>query len=114
MPHLVIVRRGHAGAYETLKTQFERDATSGIRVLWDRRQGERRQYGTSVPVERRVADRRAYAEPPDDLDEARRGERRRRPESRMSERRQAERRRRAPDTWGTLAFLVVHDEGGSL
>ena len=63
-------------------------------------------------LEQRVANRRADAEPPDDLGDARQGERRQRPESRMSERRQAERRRRAPDTWGTLGFLVLHDEEG--
>jgi hypothetical protein len=32
MPHLVIVRRGHAGAYETLRTEFEHDAKTGVRV----------------------------------------------------------------------------------
>jgi len=26
MSHVIVVRRGQAGAYETLKTEFERDA----------------------------------------------------------------------------------------
>jgi hypothetical protein len=59
MPHLVIVRRGQAGAYETLKTEFEHDAnTTGVRVLWDRRQGERRATIGEAEIERRHRDRR--------------------------------------------------------
>jgi hypothetical protein len=57
MPHLVIVRRGQAGAYEVLKTEFERDAHSGVRVMWDRRQGERRETG-ETENERRHRTRR--------------------------------------------------------
>ena len=63
MPHLVIVRRGRAGAYETLKTEFEHDATTGVRVLWDRRQGERRGTIAGVDCERRHRERRGAAPP---------------------------------------------------
>jgi hypothetical protein len=41
--YLAIVERGRAGVYETLKAQFETEARAEIRVLWDRRQTERRQ-----------------------------------------------------------------------
>jgi len=58
MSHLIVVRRGHAGAYETLKTEFERDANSGVRVLWDRRRGERRETFGEVKPERRHQERR--------------------------------------------------------
>ena len=59
MPHLVIVRRGHAGAYETLKTEFEHDAnTADVRVMWDRRQGERRETSGEADIERRHRERR--------------------------------------------------------
>ena len=57
-------------------------------------------------MERRIEDRRDPESQPRFLDQ-RRLERRQRPEARMAERRQAERRRRAPDTWGTLGFVLV-------
>jgi hypothetical protein len=63
MPHLVIVRRGRAGAYETLKSEFERDANSGVRVVWDRRQGERRETIDTVDRERRHRERRGMPPP---------------------------------------------------
>jgi hypothetical protein len=59
MPHLVIVRRGQAGAYETLKAEFEHDAnTTGVRVVWDRRLGERRETIGEADIERRHRERR--------------------------------------------------------
>jgi hypothetical protein len=61
MPHLVIVRRGQAGAYETLKAEFEHDSNAaGVRVMWDRRQSERRETIAEVQVEgeRRRRERR--------------------------------------------------------
>jgi hypothetical protein len=59
MPHLVIVRRGQAGAYETLKAEFEHDVnTAGVRVMWDRRQGERRETTEEAAIERRRRERR--------------------------------------------------------
>jgi hypothetical protein len=61
MPHLVIVRRGQAGAYETLKAEFEQDAHSGVRVLWDRRRAERRDAIEEIDVERRRRERRSSA-----------------------------------------------------
>ena len=63
MPHLVIVCRGHAGAYETLKTEFEPAANTGVRVIWDRRQGERRGTAETVDRERRQRERRGTAPP---------------------------------------------------
>lgn len=63
MPDLVIVRRDHAGAYETLKTEFEHDAKTGVRVMWDRRQGERRGTIEAVDRERRHRERRGTAPP---------------------------------------------------
>jgi hypothetical protein len=63
MPHLIIVRRGRAGAYETLKTEFEHDATTGVRVTWDRRQGERRETIETVDRERRHRERRGRPPP---------------------------------------------------
>jgi hypothetical protein len=50
----------------------------------------------------------------DDSAEARLGDRRQQSERRMPERRRTERRRRAPDTWGTLGFVVVGPEDESL
>ena len=63
MPHLVIVRRGAAGPYETLKTEFEHDAETGVRVMWDRRQGERRDplEEHNIDIERRCRERRGPA-----------------------------------------------------
>ena len=59
MPHLVIVRRGQAGAYETLKAEFEHDAnTAGVRVMWDRRRSERRETTEEAAIERRHRERR--------------------------------------------------------
>jgi hypothetical protein len=59
MPHLVIVCRGQAGAYETLKTEFEHvPNTADVRVMWDRRQGERRETIGEAEIERRHRDRR--------------------------------------------------------
>jgi hypothetical protein len=63
MPHLVIVRRGQAGAYETLKTGFEHDENSGVRVMWDRRQGERRGTLDRADRERRHRQRRGSPPP---------------------------------------------------
>ncbi len=53
--YLAIVARGRAGVYEMLKEQFEPPSRpdTRVRVLWDRRQGDRR--GGPVPV---VPDRR--------------------------------------------------------
>ena len=59
MSHLVIVRRGAAGVYEALKAEFERDMnTAGVQVMWDRRQGERRETIGQIETERRRQDRR--------------------------------------------------------
>lgn len=55
----MIVRRGHQGTYDTLLREF---APKGFCVFWDRRFAERRQYNTSVAVERRVNHRRQEAD----------------------------------------------------
>jgi hypothetical protein len=60
MPHLVIIRRGQAGAYETLKTEFEHvPNTADVRVMLDRQQGERRETSGGAEIERRHRERRA-------------------------------------------------------
>jgi hypothetical protein len=60
MLHLIVVRRGRAGAYETLKTEFEQDSHTGVRVMWDRRHGERRETvgEGDIDIERRHRERR--------------------------------------------------------
>src|SRR5262245_45219823 len=115
MPTLVVVRQGDSATFHHLQATWAPKLGRNLTVMWDRRISDRRRYGDSIPVERRVGERRkATAGPPDDQDDARQRDRRQRPELRLPERRQAERRRRAPDTWGTLGFLVVHDEGRPL
>jgi hypothetical protein len=52
---------GHAGAYETLKTECESAANTGVRVMWDRRQGERRGTVETIDRERRQRERRGTA-----------------------------------------------------
>jgi hypothetical protein len=52
MPHLIVVRRNQARAYETLKTEFEHDPNTGVRVVWDRRRGERREAIEEVDIDR--------------------------------------------------------------
>jgi hypothetical protein len=64
--HLIVVRRGQAGAYETLKTEFEQDSQTGVRVVWDRRHGERREPTVAdgdIDLERRHRARRGPAPP---------------------------------------------------
>jgi len=96
----IIVRRDASEIYQHLETTWARKAGSDLTLIWDRRTGDRRRHDAPMPVKRRQGERR---------DTTRNTERRR-----QSERRQSERRRRAPDTWGTLSFLVVQDEGGPL
>jgi hypothetical protein len=61
MSYLIIVRRGQTAAYETLNTQFAQE--SGVRVMWDRRQGERRDplKARTIDMERRARERRRPA-----------------------------------------------------
>ena len=114
MVTVVVVRRGDSERFYHLQATWP-PKLGDPKVLWDRRISHRRRYEDSIPVERRLGERREVeAEWPDSLNEARRAGRRHQPELRMPERRQTERRGRAPDTWGTLGFLVVHDEGRPL
>ena len=114
MVALIIVRRNASETFYHLQATWALKLGGDLTVTWDRRISDRRRYEDSIPVDRCVGERREVeAEWPDSLNDARRAERRQQPELRMPERRQAERRRRAPDTWGTLGFLVVHDEEGS-
>src|SRR5215467_9556154 len=94
----IVVRRGASETFHHLQATWVPKLGCDLTVVWDRRTSHRRRYGDSIPVERRVGERRTDTEPSDELDEARRGERRQRPESRFPERRQADRRRRGPDT----------------
>ena len=65
MRHLIVVRRGHAGAYESLKTEFEQDSQTGVRVMWDRRHGDRRETISEgdIDPERRHRERRGPVPP---------------------------------------------------
>jgi len=51
---LVIVRRGETERYELLQQEL---AEETVRVVWDRRVGERRR-GTTIPDDRRRSERR--------------------------------------------------------
>lgn len=52
---VMIVRRGRDERHELLTQQF---GASGVEIIWDRRQGERRRRDDSVPENLRRADRR--------------------------------------------------------
>jgi hypothetical protein len=62
--HLVVVQRGEQALYTRLTAQ---PWTGGVRVIWDRRGGERRTTGQPARVDRRRRDRRG---PPPDTWEA--------------------------------------------
>jgi hypothetical protein len=107
MTTLIVVRRDAGQTFQHLQAMVQR-LDGDVELIWDRRTRDRRRHGPSIAVERRVRDRRAEeAEPLEDLDEARRAERRQQSQLRMPERREADRRRRAPDTWQTLGFVLV-------
>jgi hypothetical protein len=109
MATLIVVRRDARGTFEHLQATWASKLSGDLTLMWDRRTSDRRRYAASVPVERRVGERRAAgAEVVDD--EVRRGERRQHPEWRMPERRQGERRRRPPEAWGALGFLLVRSD----
>jgi len=56
-PRFVVVRRGHFATFELLTRTFADDST--VRVIWDRRTGERRDaVGDSAGSERRPLERR--------------------------------------------------------
>jgi hypothetical protein len=63
--YLFVVRRGCEDKLEFLKSTFV-DRTR-VRVILDRRQGERRRARMGVPVDRRKADRRGPPPPSWDL-----------------------------------------------
>ena len=107
MATLIVVRRDATATFQHLREAWAAKLGSDLELIWDRRTRNRRHPGNSVPVERRVQDRREADPEPLDLDEARRGERRQQPELRMPDRLRAERRRRAPETWQTLGFVLV-------
>lgn len=52
---IIIVRRGCPDRFEQLSQVF---AGEKVRVLWDRRAGERRRQEGGLPLDRRVRDRR--------------------------------------------------------
>src|SRR5262245_10703450 len=100
MATLVVVRHGASETFHHLQATWAPKLGPDLMIVWDRRIGEGRRYQDSLPVD----------EAPGALAEARREACGQRPGLRTPERRQAERRRRAPDSWGTLGFPVVHDE----
>jgi hypothetical protein len=104
---LLIVRRGQEERYGHLRAAFQGEP---VEVIWDRRQGERRQHPASV--ERRRGDRRAEAPVPlpSELDNRRLGDRRYgEVETRIPERRRGERRGLAPVSWTALDFVFVRE-----
>jgi len=54
---LIVVARTNSERYEWFKSVFGDD--SMVEIIFDRRQGERRQHGVPVQLERRIGDRRA-------------------------------------------------------
>ena len=101
MATLVVVRHGARETFHHLQATWALRLGRELTVMWDRRLSDRRR--DSIPVERRVGERRkATDEPRDDQNEMRQRDRRQRPELRLPERRQTERRRPPPDMWGTL------------
>jgi len=106
MATFVVVQRGDSETFQVLE-KWARKPGSDLTPMWDRRTSDRRHDNGSLPLERRVGERReAVPEIPADFDQARRWEQ----PQRGPERRQAERRRRAPDTWGVLGFQVIRPE----
>ena len=115
MTALIVVSRGASATFQHLQAMVAQRLDRDVELIWDRRTSDRRRDDAGIPVERRVAERRAAnAEWLDGFREARHTERRRQPELRMPERRQTQRRRPAPDTWGTLGFLVLRGEEGPM
>jgi hypothetical protein len=106
---LIIVRRDASETFHHFQAMAAQKLDRDVELLWDRRTRDRRGPDPSVPVERRVEERRDPQADPGFLDQ-RQMERRQHPESRMPDRRRGERRRRAPDTWGTLGFVLVAQE----
>jgi hypothetical protein len=105
---LIVVSRDASDTFRHFQALVAQRIDGDVELIWDRRMRDRRRHDPSIPVERRVRDRRAEeAELLDDLDEARRTERRQQSQLRMPERRKAERRRRPPETWQTLGFVLV-------
>ena len=114
MPILIVVRRDASETFYRLGTTWIPKLGPHVTLMWDRRTQPRRRYDISGPVEPRAYEHPdADGERLDDSAEARLGDRRQQSEWRMLERRRTERRRRAPDTWGTLGFVVVGSEGAS-
>ena len=112
---LIVVRRDASETFYRLETTWIPKLGPNVTLMWDRRTHARRCYDISGPVEPRVREHRdADVERRDDSAEARLGDRRQQSERRMPERGRTERRRRAPDTWGTLGFVVVGPEDESL
>ena len=54
---LVIVQRGKLATFELLARTFAHDPT--VRLVWDRREHDRRQTASPAPEDRRRRDRRA-------------------------------------------------------
>ena len=71
----IVVRRDATATFQHLRETWAAKLGNDLELIWDRRTRNRRHLGDSVPVERRVHDRREADPEPLDLDEARRGER---------------------------------------
>jgi hypothetical protein len=63
LPHrLIVVRRGEAGIFQAIQDNLDR-WPRGTRVLWDRRERERRVMIRPVTLERRHSERRTAPDP---------------------------------------------------
>ena len=100
MATLVVVRRGASETFHHLQGTWAPKLGSDLTIMWDRRTRDRRRDDAGIPVERRVAERRAAnAEWLDGFREARHTERRQQPELRMPEPRRVAERRAADAQW---------------
>jgi hypothetical protein len=111
MAPVIVVRRDATATFQHLRETWAAKLGSDLELIWDRRTRNRRHPGDSVPVERRVHDRREADPEPLDLDEARWGDRRQQPELRMPDRRRAERRggtrRRPGRPWASCSYRRI-------
>jgi hypothetical protein len=62
LPRLIIVRRGEAGIFQAVQDNLDR-WPKGTRVIWDRRERERRVMIRPVTLERRQSERRTAPDP---------------------------------------------------
>ena len=106
---LMIVRRGATDRFRLLQESFVREP---VQILWDRREGERRQSRHPGQVVERRSENRRQADPESREHpwDGRSRERRQRDAPRMPERRRHERRAPTPASWTALDFVVARSD----